>query len=130
VLLIVPGVIAFAWLAVATPVAAIEGLRNSAALGRSRELSRGHTLHVLGTMLLVWAIVIAIVVGGALSTGLVFGLIGVPDRVSDLIAEIMMIPLFPLAGIATTLLYYDLRVRNEGADVGSMIDALPVAESR
>ena len=125
VLLIVPGVIAFAWLAVSTPVAAIEGLKNSAALGRSRELARGHALHVLGTMLLVWAIVVVLVLGGALTTGLVFGLVGVPDRVTDLIAEIMMIPLFPLAGIATTLLYYDLRVRTEGADVGSMIEALP-----
>jgi hypothetical protein len=29
-------------------------------------------------------------------------------------------------GIAVTLLYYDLRVRTEGADVSAMIGALPV----
>jgi hypothetical protein len=128
ILLVVPGVIAFAWLAVSTPVAAIEGLTQSAALGRSRDLARGHTLHVLGTMLLVWGIVLIIVLGGALSTAMVFELVGVPERVTDLIADIMMIPLFPLAGIATTMLYYDLRVRNEGADVEAMARELGVVK--
>jgi len=125
ILLFVPGLIALGWFAVAIPVAAIEGLKHSAALGRSRQLARGHLLHVLGTLLLVWLIVVALVLGGALGMGLVFALAGVPQRLIDFISNVLMIPLFPLAAIATTLLYYDLRVRNEGADVEALVEELP-----
>ena len=127
-LLVIPGIIALGWLAVATPVAAIEGLKQSAALKRSRELARGNVPHVLGTLLLVWLIVLALVMGGAIGMGLAFGLVGVPDRLTEFVATILMIPLFPLAAIATTLLYYDLRVRNEGADVMAMAEGLPMRQ--
>jgi hypothetical protein len=40
---------------------------------------------------------------------------------------LLLVPLAPVIGIAVTLLYYDLRVRTEGADVNAMIGALPVA---
>ena len=125
VLLIVPGFIAASWTAVAVPVAAIEGLSSSPAVERSRALARGRMGHVLGTVFLSWLIVLALVLGSALVLGMAVALLGIPDRLTDMIGEIVMIPFFPLIGIAVTLLYYDLRVRAEGADVAAMIDALP-----
>jgi hypothetical protein len=125
ILFIIPGIIALSWTMVALPVAAIEGLSSSPAIARSRALARGRMGHVLGTMLLAWLIVMALVLGGALVLGLLAGLIGIPERLTDMIGELIMVPLFPLIGVAVTLLYYDLRVRGEGADVAAMIDALP-----
>jgi hypothetical protein len=45
-----------------------------------------------------------------------------------MISELLLVPLAPVIGIAVTLLYYDLRVRSEGADVGAMIATLPVTQ--
>ena len=88
--------------------------------------------HVLGTMVLVWLIVLLLLFGSALMLGIVGGVIGLPARLSALLGGLVFTPLFPLIGIAVTLLYYDLRVRSEGADVSAMIDALPAtpAEAR
>ena len=127
VLLIVPGFIALSWTMVAIPVAAIEGLSSSPAIARSRELARGRMGHVLGTMLLAWLIVVALMLGIAMTLGALFALVGLPDRLRDMLGELVMVPLFPLIGVAVTLLYYDLRVRSEGADVEAMVNALPEA---
>jgi hypothetical protein len=125
VFLVIPGILIAVWTVVATPVAAIEGLKNSAALGRSRELARGQFWHILGTMILSWIIVMGLVLGGALVLGLVFGTVGVPSGLTQMLSGLLMVPLFPLIGVATSLLYYDLRVRSEGADVQAMVNALP-----
>ena len=126
-LLVIPGILIAVWTVVATPVAAIEGLKNSAALSRSRNLARGQFWHVLGTMLLAWIIVMVLVLGLAIALGMVFGIIGAPERFTDMLSELLMVPLFPLIAVAASLLYYDLRVRGEGADVQAMVDALPEA---
>jgi hypothetical protein len=123
-LLVIPGILIAVWTSVATPVAAIEGLRNSGALRRSRDLTRGQFWHVLGTLLLGWVIVMVLMLGGALALGMVFGMLGF-TQFSDMLASLLMVPLFPLIGVASSLLYYDLRVRGEGADVQAMVDALP-----
>jgi hypothetical protein len=123
--LLIPGVLIAVWTVVATPVAAIEGLRNSAALSRSRNLARGQFWHVLGTMLLAWIIVMVLVFGLAIALGLLFGLVAVPERLTQMLTQLLMVPLFPLIAVTASLLYYDLRVRGEGADVQAMVDALP-----
>lgn len=124
-LLVIPGILIAVWTAVATPVAAIEGLRNSDALKRSRDLTRGQFWHVLGTSLLAWVIVMVFVFGAAIVLGLVLSMFGLPDRVTEMLGSMLMVPLFPLIGVTTSLLYYDLRVRSEGADVQAMVEALP-----
>jgi hypothetical protein len=43
---------------------------------------------------------------------------------SELIGGLLLVPLFPLIGVASALLYYDLRVRRDGADVAAMADGL------
>jgi hypothetical protein len=124
-LLLIPGILIAVWTVVAVPVAAIEGLKNSSALTRSRDLTRGHFWHVLGTMLLAWIIVMGLLFGLAIALGMVFGSIGVPERLTELLTGLLMVPLFPLVAVTTSLLYYDLRVRGEGADVQAMVNALP-----
>ena len=130
VLLVIPGIIAAIWFAVSTPVAAIEGRRNSDALGRSRDLTRGHFWHVLLTMLLSWIIFFALVLGGSLALGLVLAMVGLPERLIELVSGIVLVPLFPLVGVATALLYFDLRIRREGADMFALADMLPTTPVR
>jgi hypothetical protein len=124
ILLLVPGVIAAAWTSVAVPVVAIEGLTGSAAIKRSRELARGHIGHVLGTMFIAWIIVFCIVFGGAIALGMVMGMLHITGGFSELIGGLLLVPLFPLIGVASALLYHDLRVRRDGADVAAMADGL------
>jgi hypothetical protein len=126
VLLIVPGIIALSWTMVALPVAAIEGRASSPATERSRALARGRMPHVLGTMALVWIIVVALFFGAAFSLSFIPWVSELPERLIGMISELLLVPLAPVIGIAVTLLYYDLRVRTEGADVSAMIGTLPV----
>ena len=128
-LLVIPGVLVIVWTMVVVPVVVIEGLAGWPAIKRSRELARGQFRHVLGTAFLAWFIVIMLVMGGGIAVGLAFGAPGESDRMADMIAGLVMIPLFPLVGVATALLYYDLRVRSEGADVVAMFEQLPAVET-
>jgi hypothetical protein len=130
VLLVIPGIIVAVWLAVSTPVAAIEGRRNSDALGRSRDLARGHFWHVALTMLLSWIIVIVLALGATFALGLVLAMVGLPERLVELILGVVLVPLFPLVAVTTSLLYFDLRIRREGADMFALADMLPPAPAR
>ena len=130
ILFIAPVIIAVCWTAAAVPVAAIEGVSSSAAISRSRALARREMGHVLGTILLVWFIVLLLGIGSALAIGIIVGMIGfIPQNLADMLGQLVLVPLFPLVGITMTLLYYDLRVRSEGADVEAMIEALTVTPS-
>jgi len=124
ILLLVPGIIAASWTMVAVPVVAIEGLTGLTAIKRSRELARGHLWHVLGTMFMAWLIVFCIVFGGAIVLAMVIAMLHVTGGFSDLIGGLLLVPLFPLAAVASALLYYDLRIRRDGADVAAMADGL------
>ena len=125
ILLVIPGIIVAVWLAVATPVAAIEGRRNSDALGRSRELARGHFWHVLLTMVLAWIIFVVLAFGATIALSLVMAMVGLPERLIELVAGVVLVPLFPMVGVATSLLYFDLRIRREGADMFALAEMLP-----
>jgi hypothetical protein len=129
-LLVIPGIIAAVWLAVATPVAAIEGRRNSDALGRSRELARGHFWHVALTMLLGWVIFAVLAFGATIMLTIVLAMVGLPERLIELVAGVVLIPLFPMVGVAASLLYFDLRIRREGADMFALADMLPAVPAR
>ena len=121
ILFIVPGVIALAWTAVAVPVVVIEQLGYSKAIERSRALSRHHRGHVLGVLITSWLIALLIIIG----LGIVVGLLGIDERITNFIADILFAIVFPLPAIAMTFLYYDLRVRTESADIEAMIAELP-----
>jgi hypothetical protein len=131
VLFIIPFFIVLAWTATAVQAAAIEGLSTGAALSRARALARGRIGHVLTTMVLVWLILFVLGIG--VMFAFVFaiaatGLSSVP--VVLLFGQLLQVPVFPLVGVVGTMLYYDLRVRSEGADVAAMIEALPVTPAQ
>ena len=130
VLLIIPAFIALAWTAAAVPVAAIEGLSSGDSIARSRALARGRIGHILGTMLLVWLILFLLFIGAALVLGIVVAMLHVPTSFVTLLVQLVMVPVFPLVGVVATMLYYDLRVRSDGADVAAMIDALPATPAQ
>lgn len=125
VLLLVPGVIAAIWTAVCLPAVVIERVGVSRAIERSRALVRDRWMHVLGTLLLAWGIALVFIVGA----GMVLGLLGPGDRISTLLVDLLFGLVYPIPAIAVTLLYYDLRVRTESADIDAMLSALPVAET-
>ena len=121
VLLVVPGVIAAAWTAVVIPVVMLERVGYSKAIERSRALGRGRRGHVLGTLLLSWAIAFLLLMSG----GLGIGMLRAGDLATDVLSWLIMAIALPIPTIATALLYYDLRVRTESADLDAMISELP-----
>lgn len=124
ILLVVPGLIAFAWTAVCIPVVMLERLGYSKAIDRSRALSRGQRGHVLGTLLLSWGLALLIMLGA----GLIVGALGTAgERIGNALVELSFALVIPIPTIAMTLLYYDLRVRTESADLDAMISALPTS---
>ena len=118
ILLVVPGLLALAWTAVAVPVVMIERLGYSKAIERSRALARGRWGHVVGTMLLSWGLAFLLLVGGAVIAGII-------GRIGEILVELLFAVALPVPAIAMSLLYYDLRVRTESADLDAMISALP-----
>lgn len=133
VFFIIPAFIALAWTSTAVPVAAIEGLSTGAAIRRSRDLARGRIGHILVTMLLVWLILAALGFGFMIVFGIAVATIGVSAAaapVVGMLVQLLLVPVFPLVGVVATTLYYDLRVRSDGADVAAMIDALPVTPTQ
>jgi hypothetical protein len=89
-----------------------EGVDFSTSLDRSRALSKGSVGHIIGAMLLLWIIIfgiqIAVAAVGALAANL---------QVARIISQLAGVFTYPLAGITTTILYYDLRIRKEGLDI-------------
>jgi hypothetical protein len=62
--------------------------------------------------------------------GIVVAMLHVPTSFVTLLVQLVMVPVFPLVGVVATMLYYDLRVRSDGADVAAMIDALPATPAQ
>jgi hypothetical protein len=121
ILLVIPGFIAIAVTAVCVPVVMIEQLDQTKAITRSRVLARGQWMRVLGTVALAWGVSFLIIIGASLIMGLVITNGVIVDLTGDIIIGLVL----PVPAITTTLIYYDLRVRTESADLDAMISGLP-----
>ena len=112
-----------AYLAVAAPVVIVEGHRSMGALRRSYGLVRRSEWRIIGNL----AVYLLVGIGLILVLFLPFWLVSLgiaPDattvlsqvvqRIGSIIAGVVALP---VSFIAATLLYYDLRVRNEGYNV-------------
>lgn len=118
ILLIVPGVILLSGLILSTVVAVLEGRANSAALGRSWELTKGFrgkvllTMICVGLMLMVPTFTVGAIWGvfGAAAGGI--GMVGM-----EVVTALLSILIYPFFYVVLTVLYYDLRVRKEGFDL-------------
>ena len=107
VLIIIPGLILLTIWAVAAPVMVIEHPGVFAALGRSRELVRGHGWQVFGTIVLIALIEIAVYI--------VFGLIGIAfsDAVRAVLNWIAATLTAPIVALTSSVLYFALLAAKE-----------------
>ena len=111
------------WL-VAPAVLIAEGLGPFASLGRSWRLSRGNVRRVTGYTLLLFAILtLVIYLPATLVQWILFSLLipsssfGWARSISGSVSAFFSIVAIPYSIAAAVLLYYDLRIRNEGYDL-------------
>jgi hypothetical protein len=102
------------------------------ALRRSFTLTSGFWWRTFGIYILI--IIMVSIILGLLSQGIKLvqtGLMAIPEMtevvsiaIGSLVAALMSIAINPITTIATTLLYYDLRVRKEGFDMLLLAESL------
>jgi Membrane domain of glycerophosphoryl diester phosphodiesterase len=121
VLLIIPGIWIAVKLSMVFPAVVFERKNPLSAIGRSWTLTRGHWWRIFGTLAVVFLItfVAQLVLGGVVG-----GLLGASDAselttavVLTLVNLITLALTYPLWAAVTSVVYYDLRVRNEGFDL-------------
>ena len=129
VLLFVPAFYLLALFFAIRQAIVLEGTGPFAAIARSASLSRGHKLHILGTLILVVLLLIGYGAGTALLQIVVDGGAAMficlqPSKVASVVLmTAVTIVVAPLFGITETVLYFDARIRNEGFDVEYLANA-------
>jgi hypothetical protein len=124
VLFVVPGFIAAAWFTFAAIVSVLEGKAPGPALGRSRQLGKGHYLRILGIGIMIALLCyMPLLLVSVLASG--FALVGeIPQHLSVLIGNFFGIIIAPIIVISVVLLYYDLRVQKEAYDSSRLAEDL------
>jgi hypothetical protein len=97
----------------------IEGRGAVGTFGRSAALSRGHKMHILGTLLLAFVIFAVIYFAIAIVGAMIGSIV-----ISTILTTVATIAAYPMFAIIEMLLYYDARVRNEGYDIEMMAEAI------
>ncbi len=130
-LLLVPGVIFFAWSFAMEQAVMIEGYDAGGAWTRSRQLARGSVWRILGTLGLTYLIYSIAVGGGTAALGLLFGsVLHAPARITEVVSYLINALVYPVVGVVSTLLYYDLRIRKEGFDLEMLATELGGSTAR
>lgn len=116
-------------LALAGPAVVIEGLGARAALRRSIHLTKGHAIKTISVLIPVYAVAIIPAISASYLLARLSGhsLAHLPPalRIAQVwIGWAMSLATAPLVSAATTLLYYDLRVRKEGFDLELLSEEL------
>jgi hypothetical protein len=131
-LLIVPGFILLCRTALAVPVSMLEGSGSIRSIERSMALTKGHALSVFVIILMVWAITAVVtmifviplmffVVNAARThRALPFGVLFL-QHLGTFISQVLVAP---VATIAFSLMYYNLRVRKEAFDIQHLMASL------
>jgi len=122
ILLIIPGIWIAVKLAMVFPAVVFERKGPFGAIGRSWSLTRENWWRTFGALLVVFLITFVLQL---VSGGVVGGLLGASDTVSELTVAIVLTLVnlitlaltYPLWAAVTSVVYYDLRVRNEGFDL-------------
>ncbi|HEX8675193.1 MAG TPA: hypothetical protein VF710_25050 [Longimicrobium sp.] len=115
-LLVIPAFIFYAWTFAMPAIVMLEGAGAYESYGRSRALAKEHVRHVLVTLAMAWASVVVVYVGALLSINVVTELVGIYDLNLNPIDIAVRRLAQPLVSVVATVLYYDLRVRQEGFD--------------
>lgn len=122
ILLIIPGIfLAVRW-AMTFPAIVFEREGPAGGPGRSWRLTKGHFWRTFGTLAIVFllVLVVSLVLEAVLTAVLLaFGDPGevVAASISTLVSVIATAVTYPLWAAVLTVMYYDLRVRNEGFDL-------------
>jgi hypothetical protein len=125
-LLIIPGIIAMAATFAMQQAIMIEGNTASDSFERSRDLARGHFMHIMLTSVLSYIIVLFAMMGLGFLIG--FGVSSV--RMATLLSNVAMVAVNPLYAVVGTVLYYDLRIRKEAFDVAVATERLDNAPAQ
>ena len=126
ILLIIPGIIlAVSW-SVFAPAIVVEGESATGSLGRSWRLMGGRRWPVFGTYVVLYLIlavvgaILGLILGGILAAGS-DGAFNFGNIVINIGSNVLTAPLL---AIATTVIYFDLRVRKEAFDVTLLANSL------
>jgi hypothetical protein len=103
----------------------LDNVSGGGASGRSRELIRGYWWKTLGLLIVVWLLVailtsIPTVVSGAIA-GSGAGSLSARLLITGIIGLIIGVLARPIPIAATTLLFYDLKIRKEAFDLEAMV---------
>jgi hypothetical protein len=125
VLFLFPAVWVTALMFAVIPAIVIEQRGLFEAFSRSARMSEGVKSHILSAIGLVVIIRIVVEIGIALLSTLV-----TMPELRYVVIAVAGILMYPLMGIAETLIYYDIRIRKEGFDIEMMAQqATPPASS-
>ncbi|MBA2685445.1 MAG: hypothetical protein H0U66_13245 [Gemmatimonadaceae bacterium] len=105
-----------------TPAVLLERQGPWSSITRSWRLSKDCTWHIFFSLGLAWLLYFVI----ALIATVVGAMLLSPQMVG-VVSAILIIPIYPLLAVVTTLLYYDLRIRKEGFDLELMSKDLGAA---
>jgi hypothetical protein len=97
------------------PAVLLEGSGVFASISRSWRLSKGCVWHTFFSLGLAWTLYFVIVL-----IATVIGQMLLSPTMVGVLNSILIIPIYPLLAIVSTLLYYDLRIRKEGFDLELM----------
>jgi Membrane domain of glycerophosphoryl diester phosphodiesterase len=135
VFLIIPGIWLAVKLSMVFPSVVFDRKGPFGAIGRSWTLTAENWWRIFGTLLVVFLIsfVLQLVLGGVVG-----GLLGASDSVSELTVAIALTLVnlialaltYPLWAAVTTVIYYDLRVRNEAFDLQLLARGMGSDEAR
>lgn len=120
VLLLVPGMILGAGLAVATCALVLESLSPLDAMNRSWHLTRGHRWKVFLTLVVVLALIYCVSLAALFLGGVVALVVASESGAVSVVAALsglLTLLIYPYVYATVTVLYYDLRVRKEGLDL-------------
>lgn len=97
------------------PAVVLENIGPSAAMTRTLQLSRNSAPHILFSLGL--AFFLYFIFSGIISA---LGVTLLTPAMAGIIGALLIIPIYPLLTVVSTMLYYDLRIRKEGFDLEIM----------
>jgi hypothetical protein len=123
IFLFIPALLVLARWGLAITVAALEPTGVTETFARASRLSEGNRVHYLGTLALVFVLYIIAAVTVTFIAGLGTALLHT-TAVAIVSGALLSIFLQPVIGVAQALLYFDMRIRNEGYDLQLMSEQL------
>jgi len=128
-LLVVPGIILECSIYVALPACVIERRGPTDSLRRSQVLTRGHRWPIFGLLALVTVLTVFVTVGAAVSGAILVSYLGVAGgktaawMLGAIFAFAVRVVMGSFGAVLVAVVYHDLRVLKEGADIDSIASA-------